>query len=77
MLTPSSSGPLNSHEQEFAKALADITEAIRLRPGDANAFGVRGLIYQSMGDHVKALADFTEAVRLGTTIAVKCMWVVA
>jgi tetratricopeptide (TPR) repeat protein len=46
------------------KAIANFTEAIRLRPDDADPYHNRGKAYGRMGDYDKAIADFTEAIRL-------------
>ena len=45
-------------------AIADYTEAIRLDPGDAEAYYNRGVIYAHKGDYDAAVADYTEAIRL-------------
>ncbi|MGD0899157.1 MAG: tetratricopeptide repeat protein [Thermoguttaceae bacterium] len=49
---------------DAAKRIADYTEAIRLNPGDAEAYHNRGGAYNDMGDYDKAIADLTEAIRL-------------
>jgi Tfp pilus assembly protein PilF len=46
------------------KALAAYSEAIRLDPDYAEAYGSRGLVYYFKNDHDKALADYNEAIRL-------------
>ena len=45
-------------------ALADLTEAIRLNPNDANAYNLRGVVYLEKRDTERAIADYTEAIRL-------------
>jgi tetratricopeptide (TPR) repeat protein len=45
-------------------ALADFTEALRLKPDYAEAFNNRGTARRDKGDFDGALADFTEALRL-------------
>ena len=47
------------------RAVADLTEAIRLDPNDANSFINRGNAYISKGDNDRAIADYNEAIRLG------------
>jgi tetratricopeptide (TPR) repeat protein len=37
------------HLKEYDKAIGDYTEAIRLHPGDANAYYNRALAYKSQG----------------------------
>ena len=49
---------------DFDKALADLTEAIRLDPKLAQAYLCRGEAYSEKGEHGKAIADITEAIRL-------------
>ena len=46
------------------EALADYTEAIRLKPDIDIAYGARGRIHYEMGDLTRALADYDEAIRL-------------
>ena len=49
---------------QFDKAIADHTEAIRLRPGYADAFCDRAFAYSQIGKDDKALSDYDNAVRL-------------
>jgi tetratricopeptide (TPR) repeat protein len=49
---------------EDAKALADLTEVLRLDPEEEVALFLRGEIYAAGGDHRRALADFDEAIRI-------------
>ena len=44
------------------EAMADLDQAIRLNPDEAQAFHARGLIYQRNGDHVRAITDFDNAI---------------
>jgi tetratricopeptide (TPR) repeat protein len=46
------------------RAIADYTEAIRLDPKYAWAYGRRGDAYGMKGDYDQAIADLTEAIRL-------------
>ena len=46
------------------KAIEDFTEAIYLRPVDADTFNDRGNNYAELGDYRRAVKDFTEAIRL-------------
>lgn len=49
--------------------VADMTELIRLRPGDALAYFHRGLAYGEQDLFDQALADLSEAIRLDPTHA--------
>ena len=49
---------------EYDKAIADLTEAIRLNPKHAEAYMFRGDTYQKKGNFDQAVADFTAAIRL-------------
>jgi tetratricopeptide (TPR) repeat protein len=54
----------------YGAAIADYTEAIRLNPKFAAAYGDRGAAYAAKGDLDKAIADATEAIRLDPRFAV-------
>ncbi len=49
--------------QCYPEALADFTEALNLRPADAEAFLSRGAIYAKLQRQEEAIADFTQAIR--------------
>lgn len=51
-------------KREFANAIKDFTEAIRLEPGNTSLVTLRGKAYYGKHDYDHALADFTEAIRL-------------
>jgi Flp pilus assembly protein TadD len=48
---------------DFVLALADLDEALRLKPDFAEARMERGNVYANMGDRKKAMLDFQEAVK--------------
>jgi Flp pilus assembly protein TadD len=50
---------------DIDKAIADLDEAIRLDPDDANTYQYRGLAYEKKGEKAKAEADFAQAKKLG------------
>jgi tetratricopeptide (TPR) repeat protein len=51
-------------KQDYDRAIADYTEAIRLNPNDAFAFCARGnAYYTGKKDYDRAIADYSEAVR--------------
>lgn len=49
---------------EADRAIADLTAALRLEPGDVVALNRRGEAYGAKADFTRAIADFSEAVRL-------------
>jgi tetratricopeptide (TPR) repeat protein len=59
---------LNSGMAHFMKdndrALADYTQAIRLNPNLADAYGGRAIVYQMKGNHDQCIADCTQSIRL-------------
>jgi hypothetical protein len=46
------------------RVIAQYNEAIQRNPGDANAYYMRGVRYDELGDPDKAVADYSEAIRL-------------
>lgn len=46
----------------YAQAIEDFNETIRLEPSNANAFNNRGVAYRNMGDLDRALADYDHAI---------------
>ena len=50
---------------DFAKAIADYSEAVRLDPKYALAYNGRGLAYSQQGETRKADEDFARAKELG------------
>jgi tetratricopeptide (TPR) repeat protein len=51
-------------KENYAQAIHDFNEAIRLVPEFANAFNNRGVAYRNMGDLDRALADYDQAIRI-------------
>jgi tetratricopeptide (TPR) repeat protein len=49
---------------DYDRAIADLTEAIRLDPKYVWAYASRGEAYRMKGDYDRAIADLTEAIRL-------------
>lgn len=49
---------------DYAKVIADTTEAIRLQPSQA-VYNLRGSAYYDKGDYDIAIADFDDALKLG------------
>ena len=44
---------------DYDRAIADYTEAIRLKPHHAIAYCGRGAVYGNTGEYAKAIADLT------------------
>ena len=49
---------------DYAGAIADYTQAIRLRPDLASAYYNRGIAKAALGRYIAAIADYTETIRL-------------
>ena len=49
---------------EYDHAIADLDQAIRLKPDFADAYFSRGLAYSDKGDYDRAITDFDQAIRL-------------
>ena len=47
---------------DYASAIADFNEAIRLAPNYANAFNNRGVAFRNAGDLEHAIADYDQAI---------------
>jgi tetratricopeptide (TPR) repeat protein len=63
--TYSTGGKVSSAQQQvFEKAIADFTQAIRLDPNNALAYGERGNAYADKGDYDRAIADHTRTIKL-------------
>ncbi len=56
-------------KQEYDKAIADFSEAIRLNPQISEAFYNRGLAWYQKQEYNKAIMDYSEAIRLNPQIA--------
>src|SRR5262249_24911338 len=54
----------DSNVGDYDKAIATLSEAIRLDPTSALALRNRGDAYANKGDNDRAIADFSEAIRL-------------
>jgi len=57
-------GSISYEKEEYDKAIADYSQAIRLNPKDANAYIGRGDAWSDKGQYDAAISDFTNAVRL-------------
>lgn len=58
------SGRAKMEAGDYAGAIADFTEAIRLKPGCACGYKLRGDAHLALEEYQAALNDYTQAVRL-------------
>jgi len=49
---------------DFPQAIANFDEAIRLDPGDARAYNIRGNVWDDKGEFERALADYDSAIHI-------------
>jgi tetratricopeptide (TPR) repeat protein len=52
------------NQEDLDQAIADFTEAIRIKPDWANVYDSRGCTYANKKEYDKAIADFNEAIRI-------------
>ena len=57
-------GGIYQSRREYSKAIADYTEAVRIKPNDDYAYRRRGSAYLAAHEYDKAIADYTEAIRI-------------
>ena len=58
-------GPASgSRPRDFRGATEEFDEAIRLDPGNANAYTNRGFAYNQLGMYQRAIEDLDDAIRL-------------
>jgi tetratricopeptide (TPR) repeat protein len=51
-------------KKDYARALADFTQAIELNPKQADIYIARGMTYGHMGDYNRAIADYTRGIEI-------------
>ena len=49
---------------DYDRAIADYTQAIQLKPDNADVRILRGLAYARSGDYDRAISDYTQAIQL-------------
>jgi uncharacterized protein (TIGR02996 family) len=49
---------------DYTRAVAEYTEALKLQPGSASDYRMRGRCHYQQGEYAQALADYNEALRL-------------
>ena len=56
----------NAHDDkgDYARALEDYDEAVKINPLDADAFNSRGTTYTALARYERAILDFDEAIKL-------------
>lgn len=59
-----SRGQLNSDNEDYADAVADFNEALKLDPKDPATLILRGNAYDGLGEADRAIADYTAAIAL-------------
>jgi tetratricopeptide (TPR) repeat protein len=57
-------GMASYRAKTYGKAVAEMTEAMRLDPDNSFYIKNRGLVYRASGDLNRAIADFSEAIRI-------------
>ena len=60
-------GVAYSHKKDYAAAIADYTESIRLNPNDAVNYQRRGHAYMDIKNSDRAFADYTQMIRIEPT----------
>jgi len=51
-------------QKQFPEAIADFSEALKLKSDDANIYERRAYVEMKINDYDKALADYSEAIKL-------------
>ena len=62
-------GNMEFEQEQYAEAIADFNETIRLKPNFADAYYNRGIAKYKLGQHESALIDFDETIRLKPNFA--------
>jgi Lipoprotein NlpI, contains TPR repeats len=52
------------HLGQHQRAIDDINQAIRIKPGDSDNFYLRGFAYRALGQYQRALEDSNQAISL-------------
>lgn len=56
-------GAAYREQQKFAEAIGDFSEALKVKPGDADTHERRAYAYMQMKDYDKALADYNDSLK--------------
>jgi Flp pilus assembly protein TadD len=54
-------GEAHANKRDFARAISDYAQTIRLDPGNAKALNDRGFVFASKGDFEVAIRDYGQA----------------
>ena len=57
-------------DKDYSRAIADLTHAIALKPGDTTALEWRANAYMMQDDYARAVADYGEVIQLEPSLAV-------
>jgi tetratricopeptide (TPR) repeat protein len=57
-------GMEHTTQQQYPEAIADFSEALKLKPDDAGIYERRAYVEMKTNDYDKALADYSEAIKL-------------
>ena len=57
-------GDAYNEKGNYDRAIADYSQSIQLRPGDADAYHKRGDAYNKKGDYDRAIADYDQSLQL-------------
>jgi lipoprotein NlpI len=69
VVTLNNRGNAYQNKGDYARAIADYDQAIRLKSDSALIFNNRGSAYQHRGDYERAMQDYEQAIRLDPTSA--------
>ncbi|MGH9662907.1 MAG: tetratricopeptide repeat protein, partial [Bryobacteraceae bacterium] len=58
-----------TRQARYREALAELSEAIRLKPDFALAYNARGFAYQLLRDYTRAIEDFSRAIAINPKYA--------
>ena len=57
-------GRAHAKKSQYDRAIADLTQAIKLNPKDDKAYNNRGIAYKKKADYRRAIADYDKAIKL-------------
>ncbi|MFN6474427.1 MAG: tetratricopeptide repeat protein, partial [Nostoc sp. SerVER01] len=57
-------GSSHHHKSDYTQAIANYTQALKLKPDDVDAYNNRGVAYNNQGNHTQAIADYNQVLKL-------------